>query len=90
MVDEVVGFVGGVVAACVVVEAEFLAGVQRALGLRPPYGVDGAGVLGDFDHGEVGLHLTRDVGGLPAGYVDAVHVGHRGRRDHEHGQQRHE
>lgn len=89
MVDEVVGLGGRVAAAGVVVEAEFLARVQRALCLRPPNGVDEAGVLGDLDHGEIGLHLTGDACGRPAGYVDAVHVGHRGRRDHEHGQQHH-
>ena len=90
VVGEVVGFGGGVVTAGVVVEAEFLAGVQRALCLYTPCGVDEPGVLGDLGHGEVGLHLACDAGRLPAGHVDAVHVHHRGWHDHDHDQQRHQ
>ena len=57
----------------IMVEAELPAGVSNALNLRPLCSVDQAGVLGDFGHDEISLHLASDAGRLPAGYVDEMY-----------------
>lgn len=88
--DEVVGLARGVVAAGVVVQAEALAPVRHAPGLRAPTGVLEADALADLDDGEVVLRGAGHVRGLPAGHVDADHVGHGDRRRtrEQHGEQR--
>ena len=88
--DEVVGLGGGVAAAGVVVEAEALAPLLHAACLAGHVSVGEAGALRGLDHGEVVVGGAGDGRRLPAGYVDAAHVGHRAGRDGEHGeQQRH-
>ena len=77
--EEVVGFTYGVVAAGVMVEAEAFARICSAAGLSSPGAVDEAGALGDLDDGEVGVDLSGDGGGLPAGDVNALHVCHGAR-----------
>ena len=84
--DEEVGLAAGVVAAGVMVQAEALAPVGHTLGLSAPATVLEADTLTDFDDGEVVAGGAGDVRGLPAGHVDADHVGHgdrrRGREQH--------
>jgi len=87
--DEVVGLGLGVVAAGVMVQAEALAPVGHTLGLGAPTGVLEAYALGHLDYGEVVAGGAGHVRGLPAGHVDADHVGHGDRRRarEQHGEQ---
>ena len=85
-VDEVVGLGRGVAAAGVVVEAEALAPLSHALRLTGYVAVGEAGALSGLDDGEIVIGCARDGRRLPAGHVDAVHVGHRAGCDGEHGE----
>jgi hypothetical protein len=71
------------------VQAEALAPVGHTLGLGAPTGVLEAYALGHLDYGEVVAGGAGHVRGLPAGHVDADHVGHGDRRRarEQHGEQ---
>lgn len=89
-VHEMVGFAGRVASAGVMVEAEAFPFALHALGLAGHGRVGVSDALSGFDDGEIIVGGAGDVRGLPAGHVDAVHVGHRRGRDREHGEQRDE
>ena len=79
-VHEIIGLTGGVAAARVMVEAKALATLLHASRLAGHVSVGEAGALRGLDHGEVVVGGASDRRGLPAGHVDAVHVGHCRRR----------